>query len=376
MAYNEALKLGCTFITTITLKYLGASLNTMGRCSEAIELYITYIERMVNEFGKVLPFIGVVYLGLAELYYERNELDKAKEYIESGMELCRSISYGWNQNIEIINARIKFAAGEKETAIKCLEQTLTAARSRNIPGLTLGCIAILAELLFRAGEARRAEKLEEELKSRIEDIDKQKEVLLPYARLLIYRHNGRAARELLASLEAEAARSQKLREQIEVYVLFAEAYYSDGDYVNTDVYIDKAAELAEPQGYYRLFLEDEELMKGILSHRTKERGQFLHKIAEYLNVPVQEEINPEEEHKETSYPRQESLSRLEYTDKLSKREIEILNLIAEGMSNNEIAKVLYISINTAQWHISHIYSKLGVKSRTQAVLKARESGII
>jgi DNA-binding CsgD family transcriptional regulator len=63
-------------------------------------------------------------------------------------------------------------------------------------------------------------------------------------------------------------------------------------------------------------------------------------------------------------------------DKLSKREIEILSLIAAGMSNNDIANALYITTNTTQWHISHIYSKLGVKSRTQAVLKARESGIL
>jgi LuxR family maltose regulon positive regulatory protein len=48
-----------------------------------------------------------------------------------------------------------------------------------------------------------------------------------------------------------------------------------------------------------------------------------------------------------------------------------LALLVKGMSNDEIAKTLYISINTTQWHISHIYSKLGVRSRTQAVLKAR-----
>jgi LuxR family maltose regulon positive regulatory protein len=67
---------------------------------------------------------------------------------------------------------------------------------------------------------------------------------------------------------------------------------------------------------------------------------------------------------------------LEFGEKLSERETEILRLLGEGLSNGEIAKTLYISTNTTQWHISHLYGKLGVKSRTQAVAKAREMGLI
>jgi LuxR family maltose regulon positive regulatory protein len=67
---------------------------------------------------------------------------------------------------------------------------------------------------------------------------------------------------------------------------------------------------------------------------------------------------------------------LEFGEKLSEREMEILRLLGDGLSNGEIAKALYISTNTTQWHISHLYGKLGVKSRTQAVAKAREMGLI
>ncbi len=66
---------------------------------------------------------------------------------------------------------------------------------------------------------------------------------------------------------------------------------------------------------------------------------------------------------------------LEFGEKLSGREMDILRLLCQGMSNGEIAKALFISTNTAQWHISHLYSKLGVKSRTQAIAKAREMGL-
>jgi ATP/maltotriose-dependent transcriptional regulator MalT len=67
---------------------------------------------------------------------------------------------------------------------------------------------------------------------------------------------------------------------------------------------------------------------------------------------------------------------LDFGEKLSERETEILNLLGEGLSNGEIAKALFISTNTTQWHISHLYGKLGVKSRTQAIAKAREMGLI
>ena len=64
-----------------------------------------------------------------------------------------------------------------------------------------------------------------------------------------------------------------------------------------------------------------------------------------------------------------------FSEKLSDREMEILRLICDGLSNGEIAKKLFISTNTTQWHISHLYMKLGVKSRTQATAKAREMGL-
>lgn len=60
---------------------------------------------------------------------------------------------------------------------------------------------------------------------------------------------------------------------------------------------------------------------------------------------------------------------------LSTRETEVLELLSQGLSNQEIADRLYVSLNTAKTHISSIYSKLNVKRRMQAVQKARELGL-
>lgn len=61
---------------------------------------------------------------------------------------------------------------------------------------------------------------------------------------------------------------------------------------------------------------------------------------------------------------------------LSKREIEVLNMLATGLSNQEIGNQLYISLATVKTHVSNLYNKLNVKRRIQAIEKAKKLGII
>ena len=61
---------------------------------------------------------------------------------------------------------------------------------------------------------------------------------------------------------------------------------------------------------------------------------------------------------------------------LNEREIEVLRLIAEGLSNNEIAERLVIALSTVKWHVNNLFGKLGVHSRTQAVAQAKELGLL
>jgi LuxR family maltose regulon positive regulatory protein len=63
-------------------------------------------------------------------------------------------------------------------------------------------------------------------------------------------------------------------------------------------------------------------------------------------------------------------------DPLSEREIEILALIANGFSNQDLADELVLTVGTVKWHLNNMYSKLAVRSRTQAVAKARELGLL
>jgi LuxR family maltose regulon positive regulatory protein len=61
---------------------------------------------------------------------------------------------------------------------------------------------------------------------------------------------------------------------------------------------------------------------------------------------------------------------------LSARELQVLRLLAAGMSNQEIARKLVITVGTAKSHVHHIYSKLGAKDRLEAVIRAKELGLL
>jgi LuxR family maltose regulon positive regulatory protein len=61
---------------------------------------------------------------------------------------------------------------------------------------------------------------------------------------------------------------------------------------------------------------------------------------------------------------------------LSERELEVLQLISEGLTNRDIASRLFLSLNTVKVHTRNIYGKLDIHNRTQAVAKARTLGIL
>jgi LuxR family maltose regulon positive regulatory protein len=74
--------------------------------------------------------------------------------------------------------------------------------------------------------------------------------------------------------------------------------------------------------------------------------------------------------------RNSSLSPQPLIEPLSEREIDVLQLVAEGLTNQEIASRLYLSLNTIKVHTRNIYSKLGVNNRTQAAARAKDLKIL
>jgi LuxR family maltose regulon positive regulatory protein len=136
------------------------------------------------------------------------------------------------------------------------------------------------------------------------------------------------------------------------------AFQAQGDVDRALSALERALSLAEPEGYVRTFIDEGEPMARLL-RRALSQGIAPNYVARLLAALGEEA--------ELASPAMESL-----IEPLTERELDVLRLIVAGLSNPEIAEELVIAVSTVKSHINHIYSKLGVTSRTQAVARARE----
>jgi LuxR family maltose regulon positive regulatory protein len=159
---------------------------------------------------------------------------------------------------------------------------------------------------------------------------------------------------------------------IEILNLQALAFQSSGEVPQALTALERALTLAEPEGFVRTFVDEGPPMANLL-HQAAARGMMPDYTARLLAA-----FQPADDGLQTTGHSSLAANRRssDLAEPLSEREIEILQLIAEGLSNREIATRLYLSLNTVKAHTRNIYGKLGVHSRTQAVAKARALGVL
>ena len=136
--------------------------------------------------------------------------------------------------------------------------------------------------------------------------------------------------------------------------------------------LERALRLAEPEGYVQIFVDEGSPMAGLL-YEALSQGIAPDYVSQLLSAfpsaGPEQSRSPEEQ---TKIPKPESA----IVEPLSAREVEVLQLIAEGLTNKEIAAKLYLSLNTVKVHTRNINGKLAVSSRTKAVARARALGIL
>jgi LuxR family maltose regulon positive regulatory protein len=156
----------------------------------------------------------------------------------------------------------------------------------------------------------------------------------------------------------QAETAGRMGSVIEILILQALAFPARKDTERSLPSLDRALGLAKPEGYVRLFLDEGEAMTRLLCQaRSRQVGSSY--AAELLSTvgKVPDMVQP-------------SMQLL--IEPLTTREVEVLKLIEAGCSNQDVAAQLVISNATVKRHISNIYAKLGVKSRTQAVAISKE----
>jgi LuxR family maltose regulon positive regulatory protein len=155
---------------------------------------------------------------------------------------------------------------------------------------------------------------------------------------------------------------------IEILALQALALQEGGDTDQAMTTLERALTLAEPEGYIRTLVDEGTPMVHLL-YEALSRGSTPDYIRRLLAA------FPANKFAQTT-PSKSQAPESELIEPLSEREIEVLQLIAKGLNNPEIASRLFLSLNTVKAHTRNIYGKLGVHNRIQAVARARALGIL
>ena len=172
---------------------------------------------------------------------------------------------------------------------------------------------------------------------------------------------------LLDRLVSAAKDGQRKRNLIEILVVKALAYEATGDLTKALETLSQAMTLAKPERYARIFADEGEPMIRLLAKAAKKN------IHPDYTASLRAIMDANTTHDdETTTP-----SGIQFlVEPLTQREIEILDLIAQGLTNNDIAERLFLALTTIKGHNQNIFGKLGVKRRTEAVAHARDLGIL
>jgi LuxR family maltose regulon positive regulatory protein len=175
------------------------------------------------------------------------------------------------------------------------------------------------------------------------------------------------AQHLLNRLLETAVTAGWMGKVLEILVLQALAYQGQGQVEEALKTLERAFSLAEPEGYFRIFLDEGQPMARLL-YKAAEQGIVPGYTGRLLAA------FPAGEPAVTHTPLHTGSPAM--VEPLSKRELEVLQLIVAGATNAEIAQELYIALNTTKNHVKNIYGKLAVHSRAQAIARSRELGLI
>jgi len=188
------------------------------------------------------------------------------------------------------------------------------------------------------------------------------------ARILIAQSQLGEAIGLLQQLLEPAETRGRTTRVIEILMLQALAFQSGCDTVQAISALKRALALAEPDGFVRTFADEGPPMARLL-YEALSRGiapDYVRRLLAAFSV-----IEPEQ-----TDVSQILASNSELIEPLSNRELEVLRLFAEGLTNREIASRLFLALNTVKAHAGNIYGKLDVHNRTQAVTRAQVLGLL
>jgi LuxR family maltose regulon positive regulatory protein len=324
------------------------------------------------------PVTAHHHLRLALLAHERGDETATAQHLQAAADLGhRTTLVDWPHHWKLAQAQLKESAGEWDAALELLDEARRIYVKTVVPILQ-PVEAHQARVYLRQGRLDKAQTWARERSILTEDevryLDEYDHLTLARVRLAEGAFAGVSG--LLERLLALAETQRRTGSVIEILLTQALVHQAQSNRPQALAALEHALALAEPEGYLRIFVDEGEPMRLLMldfrSTIEKPGRSGIHPLYSYVNRLL------------TAFPDATELVHTpksatqvsEMVEPLSERELEVLRLIAQGLSNPEIGERLCLAISTVKGHNQRIFGKLQAQNRTEAVARARELGLL
>jgi LuxR family maltose regulon positive regulatory protein len=354
-AFSDSIALseraGDTFALILATTGLGSVQEVQNQLHAAAETYRRVL-RIAGE--QPLQIANEAHHGLARILYEWNDLAGAEQHARQGLEFARQYESVIDRFllVEMTLARVKRAQGDAAGAMALLEQAAASAQHRNFQHRLPEIAAAKVAVLIRQNKQAEAMQLAQEYN-----------LSLSKAQVLLAQGDAGSAMALLDPMRRQAEANQWPDEWLNLTTLNAVALHLQGDNKEALTLLEAAMAQAAPERFIRTFADKGQPMAQLLKEAIAQGIMPAH--AGELLAAFDAEAETGHSNKAQSL-----------IEPLSPREVEVLQLIAQGLSNHEISERLFLALDTVKGHNRRIFEKLGVQRRTEAVARARELGLL
>src|SRR6266487_2252810 len=358
-AYTEVISLsqasGNIMVTIAATTCLGQVQEAENQLSLAAESYWRVLQLAGDP---PWPAACEAYLGLARVCYQWNDLDAAEQHGQQSFQLAMQMEHvDTPAACGVFLAGLKLVQGDEASTTALLAKAEQFVRQHNFVHWMPEVAAVQVLTLLHQGHLAAAAHLAQ-----------THGLPLSQARVHLAQGDPSAALAVLESWRGQMEAKGWQDERLKVMVLQAVALQAHGEKDKAVQLLGDALTLAEPGGFIRIFVDEGPPMAHLLSE-AEALGMMPDSIGKLLALFKAEE-QKREDTSSLPPPAQPLL------EPLSRRELEVLHLMAQGLSNQEMCERLFLALDTVKGHNRKIFDKLQVQRRTEAVARARELGLL